>query len=238
MVGYVSEMMGDPDAGLGVVAFTNAMQDIEVVAGFVLETFVAAQRGDDLPAAPEAPEIDFASYTGQYRSDDGEVTVVAETDGLHLQRGADVIALTPYERGRAKDIFLADHPDFARQVIQFRRNDAHDVVEFVHGPSWYRGERYSGPEAFDVPESWRAYAGHYTSHNPWFSDERIFVCKGALWLSRAGGPARELVADGDRFRPADDPDGPEWVSFDTIVDGVALRARHAGGNALYRFFTP
>jgi hypothetical protein len=46
------------------------------------------------------------------------------------------------------------------------------------------------------------------------------------------------VADGDRFSPADDPEGPEWISFDPIVDGVALRVVHAGGNALYRFFTP
>jgi CubicO group peptidase (beta-lactamase class C family) len=238
MVGYVSEMVGDPEAGIGVVAFTNAMLNVGDVAGFVLNTFVAGLRGEDLPEPPKSPEIDFATYAGTYRSDDGNVTIVAAPDGLALQRGSESIALAPYSRGHGKDLFLANHPDFALHVVQFRRNDADEVVEFVHGPAWYRGERYSGPTTFDVPEAWRAYEGHYTSHNPWFSDERYFVSKGALWVSHGGGAPHELVADGDRFRPADDPEGPEWTSFDTIVDGVALQAVQPGGNALYRFFTP
>ena len=238
MVGYVSQMSGDPEAGIGVVAFTNAMLNVGTVAAFVLETFVAGLRGEDLPEAPKAPEIDPASYAGTYRSDDGDVTISAGSDGLKLQRGSKAIALAPYERGHGKDLFLADHPDFALHVIQFRRNDDDEIIEFVHGPAWYRGERYSGPTTFDVPEMWRAYEGHYASHNPWFSDERYFVSKGALCVSHGGGAPRELVADGDRFRPADDPDGPEWTSFDTIVDEVSLRAVQAGGNALYRFFTP
>ena len=238
MVGYISEMTGDPEAGIGVVAFTNAMLDVRVVASFVLETFVAASRGDVLPEPPVIPDIDFASYAGTYSSDKGDVTVAALSGGLVLKRGEETIPLLPADHGRRKDTFLADHPDLALHVFHFRRNDRGEVIEFVHGPDWYRGERYVGPHTFDVPDEWRAYEGHYTSHNPWFSDVRVYISKGALCLSRAGGPPRELVADGDRFRPADDPEGPEWISFDTIVDGVALRARRAGGNALYRFFTP
>ncbi len=237
MVGYVSQMSGDPEAGIGVVALTNAMLDIGTVARYVLETFVAAQRGKDLPSPPKAPELELASYAGSYRSDDGDVTIAAASSGLTLQRGSESIALAPYERGHGKDLFLADHPDFALHVVQFRRNDADEVVEFLHGPAWYRGERSTGSTTFDVPTAWRAYEGHYTSHNPWFSDERYFVSKGVLCVSHGGGAPRELVADGDRFRPADDPEGPEWTSFDVIVDGVALRAVQAGGNALYRFFT-
>lgn len=64
------------------------------------------------------------------------------------------------------------------------------------------------------------------------------MSKGALCVSHAGGAPQELVEDGDCFRPADDPEGPEWVRFDTIVDGVTLRAVKAGGETLYRFFTP
>jgi D-alanyl-D-alanine carboxypeptidase len=237
MVGYISQMMGDPDAGIGVVAFTNAMLDVGVVASFVLETFVAAQRGEALPEPP-APEIDFASYAGKYRSGQGDVTIAATSDGLVLQRGDETIPLLPADHGRRKDTFLADHPDLALHVLHFRRNDNDAVIEFVHGPDWYRNERYEGASTFDVPDTWKAYEGHYTSHNPWFSDIRVYVSKGALCVSRAGGPPRELVADGDRFRPADDPEGPEWISFDSIVDGVALRARRAGGDVLYRFFTP
>ena len=238
MVGYISEMVGDPEAGIGVVAFTNSMQNVGVIAEFVIDTFVSAQRGDDLPEPPRAPEIDFTSYAGTYRGDDGDVTIAASPEGLTLQRGEESIVLRPGDQGRRKDVFLADHPDFALGVLHFRRNDAGEVIEFVHGPAWYRSERYTGPTSFDVPEAWRAYEGHYTSHNPWSSDERYFVSKGALWVSHGGGAPRALVADGNRFRSADDPEGPEWISFDTIVDGVALRVRQAGGDALYRFFTP
>ncbi|MDQ2654647.1 MAG: hypothetical protein M3Z20_16565, partial [Chloroflexota bacterium] len=237
MVGYVSQMSGDPEAGIGVVALTNAMLNVGDVAGYVLETFVAAQRGENLPSPPQAPELDLASYAGTYHSDDGDVTIAAASSGLTLRRGSESIALVSYGRGHGKDLFLADHPDFALHVIQFRRNDADEVVEFLHGPAWYHGDRYTGSTTFDVPTAWRAYEGHYTSHNPWFSDERYFVSKGVLCVSHGGGAPRELVADGDRFRPADDPEGPEWTSFDVIVDGVALRAVQAGGNALYRFFT-
>jgi CubicO group peptidase (beta-lactamase class C family) len=238
MVGYISEMVGDPEAGIGVVAFTNAMQNVGVIAEFVLTMFVAAKREEELPEPSKAPEIDFASFAGRYTSDAGDVTISASPEGLILQRGVEMIALQPADRGRRKDTFLVDHPDFALHVMHFRRNDDDEVIEFVHGPAWYRGERYTGPTTFTVPEAWRAYEGHYTSHNPWFSDERYFVNKGALCVSHGGGAPRELVADGDRFSPADDPEGPEWISFDPIVDGVALRVVHAGGNALYRFFTP
>ena len=238
MVGYISEMVGDPETGIGVVAFTNAMLNVGAVAGFVLDTFNAAHRGEALPEPPAAPEIDFTLYAGTYRSDDGDVTIAAASDGLTMQRGDDEISLAPYARGRGQDIFLSEHPEFALHVIQFRRNDDGEVIEFVHGPAWYRGERYSGPTTFDVPDEWRAYEGHYTSHNPWFSGERVYISKGKLCVSHRGGAPHDMVTDGDRFRPADDPEGPEWVRFDTIVDGVALRAVKAGGETLYRFFTP
>lgn len=238
MVGYISAMVGDPETGIGVVAFTNAMLNVGAVAGFVLDTFNAAHREKALPEPPASSRIDFTAYAGTYRGDDGDVTISAGPDGLVLMRGDEAISLAPYTRGRGKDLFLSDHLEFALHVIQFRRNDEDEVIEFVHGPAWYRGERYSGPTKFDVPEAWRAYAGHYTSHNPWFNGERYFVNKGALCVSHSGGAPQDLMADGDRFRPADDPEGPEWVRFDTIVDGVALRAVKAGGEVLYRFFTP
>lgn len=238
MVGYVSDMLGDPDAGIGVVAFTNAMQDVGAVAGFTLDTFASALRSEAPPEPPATPEIDFASYAGVYTADDGAVTIVATPDGLTLSRGADELPLIPAGRGREKGTFLADHPDFALYALQFTRNDAGEVTELTHGPRWYRGERYDGPTTFDVPDAWRAFEGHYRSHNPWFSGQRVFVSKGNLCVSHAGRAPQALVADGDRFRPADDPDGPEWISFDTIVDGVALRAVQAGGDTLYRFFTP
>lgn len=238
MVGYISQMVGDPDAGIGVVALTNAMLDTGPIAEFALQSVVNTRRGAAPPAAPTPPEVDLASYAGTYIGPRGLVTIAAGPTGLTLTRGEERIALQIPERGGRKDGFLADHPDFALAGVQFRRNDGDEVVEFVHGADWYRGERYDGPTEFETPAEWQAYVGHFTSHNPWFSDLRFGICKGQLCVMYGGGAPQALASDGDRFRPANDPDGPEWFAFDTIVDGEALRVREAGGNALYRFFTP
>ncbi|MFT4037760.1 MAG: serine hydrolase domain-containing protein [Thermomicrobiales bacterium] len=238
MVGYISQMIGDPEAGVGVVALTNAMLDTEPIAEFALQSVVNARRGDAPPAPPAPPATEYASYAGVFTGPHGAVTIEAGPTGLTLLRGEERISLHPSERSWRKDAFLANHPDFALAVIQFRRNDDDAVTEFTHGADWYRGERYDGPTEFETPPEWLAYVGHYTSHNPWFSDLRIGVCKGELCVMHGGGAPQSLVQDGDRFRPADDAEGPEWFEFDTIVNGEALRVREAGGNALYRFFTP
>ena len=85
MVGYISEMVGDPETGIGVVAFTNAMLNVGVVAGFVLDTFNAAHRGE---ALPEPPAVSRRSTSrplpGRTASDDGDVTISAGPDGLML----------------------------------------------------------------------------------------------------------------------------------------------------------
>ena len=40
------------------------------------------------------------------------------------------------------------------------------------------------------------------------------------------------------FRIGDDPDTPERITFDTIVNGQAWRAITSSGETYYRFFTP
>jgi hypothetical protein len=112
------------------------------------------------------------------------------------------------------------------------------VTEAAYGPTWYVNDRYDGPTDFGYPAEWDAFPGHYRSHNPWFTNSRVVLRKGALLLVQPGGHESPLVPlpDGS-FREGEDELGPERYRFDTIVDGVALRMLHSG-EALYRFFTP
>jgi hypothetical protein len=112
------------------------------------------------------------------------------------------------------------------------------VVELMHGGDWYVTEDYEGPTTFETPPAWEAYLGHYHNYNPWSANFRVVLRKGALLAITGDGQERELTPDGNRFRIGDDPDSPERIAFDTVVDGQALRAIRPGGEIHYRFFTP
>jgi len=145
-------------------------------------------------------------------------------DPLILRHGAERIAL---ER-RGSDTFYIDHPDWALFLLRLERAGG-QVVEAYHGPHWYMHQRYSGPTSFVTPPQWDAYPGHYRSHNPWTSNIRIVLRKGALALIHPDGGEQPLtpLADG-AFRLGATDHSPERLRFDTIVDGHALRASLSG----------
>ena len=112
------------------------------------------------------------------------------------------------------------------------------MVEAFHGPNWFVNDRYEGPAEYDTPEEWNAYVGHYRSHNPWYTNFRVFVRKDRLTLALPGTPGSRLAPmDDGSFRVGSDPESPERVSFGALVDGVALRANLYNFD-YYRTFTP
>lgn len=238
MVGYISSMTGDPEAGIGVIVFTNAMQDTDEIAEFALQSTINALAGDPLPEPPAAPALDLDAYTGVYHSPRGSLTVEIERGRLVLQSGDERILLEPLGFPPEPDTFLADHPDFDRFPIRFRRNEGGDVVELFHGGDWCASDRYEGPLEFATPPEWAAYLGHYRNYNPWSSNFRVVARKGSLCLIYPRGYVSVLTPDGDGFRFEDDPEGPERLAFDTEVNGQTLRAVRAGGEVHYRVFTP
>jgi CubicO group peptidase (beta-lactamase class C family) len=239
MVGYVSAMLGDVDAGIGVVVLINGMVDPEVIADFALRAFVAAQAGASLPELPPIePEIEATAFAEIYRGEREDLTVESEEGRLMLIAGSDRIPLDPMRSPAIPDAFVASHPDFDLFPLRFGRDATGSVTELTHGGDWYATDRYEGARTFETPPEWAAYAGHYRSWNPWVSNFRIVVRKGDLLLVRPSGHEQTLHPDGVAFRVGDDPDSPERISFDTIVEGEALRARLAGGADYYRFFTP
>ena len=100
------------------------------------------------------------------------------------------------------------------------------------------GAQPSGPPS--EPPEWHAYPGHYRAHMPWEATNfRVVLRDGELRLAWPQGNEVPLVPRGERpgeFWIGADPT-PEWVRFDQIANGHALRATLSATD-YYRFFTP
>ena len=252
MIGYYSHILVDMDDGLGVVVLMNGPggRSDEEIANLTLKLLRAALHDQELPSVPSADPTrveNAVEYVGTYRAcpelppePDEEhaqsanarvLTLVAEGERLMLRYGDERVAL---ER-RGTDRFYVDHPDFALFPLRFGREKG-KVVEAFHGPDWYTNDRYIGPTTFDHPQEWDAYPGHYRSHNPWLSNFRIVLRKGALALIAPSEPEEPLVPWGSTvFRVGEDDRSPERIRFDTILNGQALRANLSCGDC-YRTF--
>ena len=150
-----------------------------------------------------------------------------------LLRGEENIAL---ER-RGKDRFFVNHPDFALFLLRFGRDQEEKIVEATYGPDWYWNGRYHGPRQFPTPAAWNAYPGHYRTPNSWFSNFRIVLRKGKLWLVTPSGDERELVELKPGFFQVGTEETAERLRLDTVVNGKALRSNFSGVH-FYRTFTP
>jgi CubicO group peptidase (beta-lactamase class C family) len=89
------------------------------------------------------------------------------------------------------------------------------------------------------PEEWRAFLGHYRSHNSWLTNFRVIANGGRLLLEAdAVDEVRRPLTplDDGRFRAGEQPWSPERLWFDTVIDGRAQRAWLSGA-AYHRTFT-
>jgi D-alanyl-D-alanine carboxypeptidase len=246
MVGYYSYVLADMDDGVGVVVLMNGPggRCDEEIAVYGLDLLRASLHNRQLPPMPQTDPArvdNAAEYTGTYRAyrehDRGAagraLTLAEEGERLVLRYGDEHIALAR----RDTDSFYVEHPDFALFLLRFGREGG-KVVEAFHGPGWFVNDRYAGPTTFDYPREWGAYAGHYRSHNPWLTNFRVVLRKGALALIEPSGREEPLVSlGGGHFRVGEDDRSPERIRFDTILDGRALRASYSCGE-YYRTSTP
>jgi len=237
--GYRSAIVMDLEAGLGVAFLLNRMGETDPVvaaAQHALTVVRAEHRHEAFPpsllAADASSVPDGTDYAGTYRAGDRTFQLTAEKGKLLLTYNGEVIAL---ER-RAPDSFYVGHPDLDLFLIDFNRDDG-NVVEAFHGPHWYTRDGCSGPRAFDVPEEWEAYLGHYRARNPELSNFRVVRRKDALALIIPWGNAEPLIPLSDTlFRIGEDSRSPETLRFDAVVEGRALRADYSGC-PYYRTFT-
>ncbi len=136
MPGFVAEMLGDRDAGIGVALAGNGADEDDVLEG-IAETILDLFRdGIDPPAVPDPlAVVDAADYEGVYAGEAGRLELVAGGDRLFLAG----VTSEPLEPRSSPGRFLVDHPIFALFLLDFRRADGR-VVEVVHGGNVYRRE--------------------------------------------------------------------------------------------------
>jgi D-alanyl-D-alanine carboxypeptidase len=245
MVGYTALLVTVPEDGLACVMLQNGEGEKRQVAAAALATIRTGLAGEPLPEpwAPPAPTaISGASrFAGAYAGDDGRTLVVeAEDDGLSVSIGPVSARL---ERDPLLDepgeTFLITHPAFERFPIEFQRDDAGRVVEAFHGDTWFRGERYEGPEPEEPLAEWRRHPGLYRNDDPWNPVLRVVLRKGRLaimWPTDAGDEeGGELVPLEDDSFAVGDPGLPRRVRFEEDLEGMTAVTIFNGGR-WYRSF--
>ena len=239
MVAFSSMM--DVDLTTGLAAFASVNANLSgyrpvAVTRYALDLLRAAHAGKPLPTLPAPPapadEVkDAGLYAGTYTSPAGKRLVfAAEANRLLLLHAGRRIAL---ERSGGRDSFVVRDPDFELFRLVFTR-DGERVTEAAHGPEWYAGERYTGPRSFEHPKELDAYVGRYRHDSPWYGTTRVVLRKGQLWLD--GEQPLFQVAPAT-FRLVPEGPSPEWVRFEEIADGRAMRMNFSTVR-FFRAFTP
>ncbi|HEY0765946.1 MAG TPA: serine hydrolase [Pyrinomonadaceae bacterium] len=237
MVAFSSSIDVDITGNIGAFASVNAnLRGYRPVAvtKYAVELFNASAAGKTLPEPPSPPPApdevkNAADYAGTFTSPDGKkLELAAEGNKLILVLANRRVAL---ERVGG-DRFLVKHPDFDTYTLGFVRENQ-QVTQAVHGPNWFFSEKYTGPKTFDVKKEWEPFVGHYNNDSPWYGDTRVVMRKGQLFVD---GTA-PLVPRGDGKFGVGDPEAPDWINFESIVDGRAMRLNYSG-IIFRRAFTP
>ena len=237
MVAFSSSIDVDLTGNIGAFASVNAnLRGYRPVAvtKYAIELFNASAAGKSLPdppAPPPAPDVvnNATDYAGSFTTLDGKkLEFVAEGNKLILVQANRRVVL---ERV-GTDRFLVKHPDFDTYLLGFVR-DNQQVTQVVYGPDWYLNEKYTGPKTFETKKEWEGFIGHYNNDSPWYGDTRVVLRKGQLFLDGV----QALVPRGDGKFGIGDPEAPDWISFESIVDGRAMRLNFSG-IIFRRVFTP
>ena len=247
MVGFTARLVAIPHEGLACVLLQNGGGDKRGVLRSSFATLRAGLDGSPLPgpwSPPAATDIpDGERYAGTYAGDDGRTLVVTpEDDGLSISIGSVTARL---ERDPLADevepAFLVAHPALERHTLEFRSNGAGNVVEAFHGATWFRGERYDGPEPDEPPDEWRGHPGLYRNDDPWGPVIRIVVRKGRLailWPTDVSGEDDgELIPLEDGSFGVGDPAVPHRVRFEGDANGQTAVTIVDGGR-WFRSFEP
>jgi hypothetical protein len=231
-----------PDDGLGCMVMQNGYgSGLRDLVRNAFACVRASLAGAELPPAlmrPSATEIPKAAdYVGTYTGDDGRVfEIEAEREGLRLNAGPVTVMLERDPLADPTDAFVVPHDALERFALVFRRDADGNVVEAFHGPTWFRNDRYVGPEPGEVPDNWRRYVGFYRSNDPWAPTLRVYIRKGRLaieWPASATDDAdeNELVPLDDGWFATGSEREPGRIRF--LGNGAgnkAVVAEYNGGN--------
>jgi len=237
MVAFSSSIDVDMTGNIAAFASVNAnLRGYRPVAvtKYAVELFNASAAGKPLPVPPAPPPAadevkNAADYAGTYTTLDGKkLEFAADGNKLVFVDGNRKVVL---ERAGG-DRFIVKHPDYETYLLGFVRENQ-QVTQAFYGANWYLGEKYTGPKTFETKKEWEAFAGHYHNDSPWYGDARVVLRKGQLFMDGV----QPLVPRGDGKFGLGDTDGPDWIAFESIVDGRAMRMS-LSGIIFRRIFTP
>jgi D-alanyl-D-alanine carboxypeptidase len=243
MVGYTAIFAVVPEEGVGCVAMQNGYgEGLRRLAAAAFAAVRASSAGTELPppfTPPAATEIPKAAdYAGTYTGEDGRVfTLTAERDGLRLDAGPVTVMLEQDPLASEQtDAFLVPHHALERFPLVCKRDAEGTVVEAFHGDTWFRSERYEGPEPPTPPDEWRRYVGFYRNNDPWAPTLRVYIRKGVLaieWPASATDDAdeNELVPLADGWFAVGAEREPGRIRFlGEGAGGKAVVAEYNSGN--------
>ncbi|AQT81098.1 hypothetical protein B1R94_20315 [Mycolicibacterium litorale] len=231
MVGYASFLLADLDDGLGVCVLTNANGD-SPVAEAIARSVAAELKSPgsvDIPGlTPQwwPAEVEDRGYVGEF------VDGTAESEELQLirvsveERGPDRVRLTIEFADRREPLLrtwtrgaVVKTAELAKFSLTFRDDAWH------WGPRTFTRAGTAVP-AVPAAEELEVFCGHYRAYTPWFTNFRVILRQGRLFLIAPGGVEAptddaELVPLGGRtFRIGADPRMPERITFGPPIGGT------------------
>jgi hypothetical protein len=235
MVGFGSSLVADTGNGLGAVVLANLRDaPCRPLTLFALR-LARAERGlGPVPHldldTPVDPALRFAG-----RDAVGDARLEIGVEGGRAWASFDGRTVPLIATGA--DEFEVDDPVLGRFPLVLEPEDGDDAGDGAPGTAVHGGARFTSRPPTTPPSplrpSHRAAIGRYRSHNPWRRTFDVVDRHGRLVLIEANGMEDGLVPQGHGLFRVGGPGSPEWIRFDAVVDGRALRAS-ATGHPYYR----
>ncbi len=217
--GYTACMEMNLTRGFGVTAMSNLVEAPLhpcAIVRYAVSVLRAQSLGEALPPAPRPPDAraiaNAGDYAGTFTPHDGApISFAVAGSGISLRDGT----LTFGMFRRDDDMFWTDDPRFARFLLAFHRNAAHDVTDVTWGSTEFDGSRHrEAPRTY--PPAYDALTGRY--ENEAFMTQgvtRVVLVHGRLTFDGV----LPLVDRGDGSFVA----GKDVVRFDHVFEGRPQR---------------
>ncbi len=242
MVGYASFLLADLDDELAVCVVTNANGDSPIAEAIARSVATELRSPGSVDIAGMTPQwwpeaVEQHGYVGEFIDDS------ADSAGLE---GPQSIRIAVEERSRDRLRLTLECADGRKPLLRtWTRGavvQARSLAKYslnYRDDSWHWGPRTFtrvGASASVDPSGaeLESLCGHYRSYSPWYTNFRVVLRRGRLFLIAPGGVEAptddaELVALGGRtFRIGADPRLPERITFGPPVNGITAWANRDG----------
>jgi D-alanyl-D-alanine carboxypeptidase len=237
IAGFQAYLAAYPADGYAVVFLGNGPMD-NALRDRILTRLSQAAGGAAKPPADVAakPSADVAGFAGRFIDSKGGALVFAAnaSGGLSLEEEGKALPLTRLGENSWGLYLTPKGP----RAFTFFRDAAQAVTDVVEGASDYA--KPAAAKLAATPAAYLPLVGRYRMHGEEGPDMRILARDGRLLLAYIGYGGDPMIleeAGPGRFRPTMPAHSPEWISFDTIIDGQAQRMKLTGVS-LYRIDLP